>query len=236
MRKLFICMAVMLAGAFGAAAQDWSVTVGNETMTQYLWRGMALTESPTIVPTVTLGYEKDDFSFEIGYCSITELQKSHYLEMDSWAAVTFKGITFMAQNYGCGNNLTIGGYDDQLELSLSYELPFEFLPATFSWNTFVLGDYNEDDARAFSSYAEISLPYQFGNFGIAATVGASPFRSDNVYGNDKFALTNLSLMTGYNFSIGENCELPLFAHYTYNPLFKQHFVMLGCSISYTFGL
>lgn len=227
----------MLAGALGAYAQDWSVTVGTEATTQYLWRGFDIAQSPTIVPTVTLNYEKDDFSFEAGYCSITELQKAHYLEMDMWASATYKGITLMALEQGLGNNLGLGGYDDNFELTLAYELPFEFLPATISWNTFVLGDdYMNDGSRAFSSYAEISLPYQFDNFGIVATAGAVPFKSDQLYETDGFSFTNLSLMTGYNFSIGENCELPLYAQYTYNPLLKQHFVMLGCSISYTLGL
>ena len=237
MRKLLVCAAVLFACVFGAAAQDWSVSVGSEASTQYLWRGFDIAQSPTIVPTVTLNYEKDDFSFEAGYCSITELQRNHYLEMDVWAAATFKGITFMALEQGCGNNLGLGGYDDNFELTLAYELPFEFLPATISWNTFVLGDdYNNDGSRAFSSYAEISLPYQFDNFSVAATAGAVPFKSDQLYETEGFSFTNLSLKAGYNLTVGDNFELPLYAQYTYSPLLKQHFVMLGCSFSYSFDL
>lgn len=233
-------MALMLAGVFGATAQDWSVSVGTEAATQYMWRGYALSNTPTLTPTVTLNYEKDDFSFELGYCSITELQRQHYLEMDVWAAASFKGFTLMAQEYGCGNNLGIGGYSDNLELCLSYELPFEFLPLTLSWNTFVLGDdYNwegDDASRAFSSYAEVALPYKFGDFSVCATAGASPFRSDDMYETEGFSLVNLSLQCGYTFTVGENFELPIYAQYTYSPLFKQHFPVLGCSLTYTFGL
>ena len=245
MKKLFVCAAILFACAFGAAAQDWSVSAGSELTTQYLWRGFAIAESPTIVPTFTLNYENEDFGFEVGYCSITELQRNHYLEMDFWAAATFKGITFMALEQGCGNNLGLGGYDDNFELTLSYELPFEFLPASISWNTFVLGDdYNADGTlfsgpptytRAFSSYIELNVPFQMNNFEVCATVGAVPFRSD-LYGTESFSFTNLTLKAGYNFTVGDNFGLPVYAQYTYNPLLKSNYFMLGCKLNYTIAL
>lgn len=243
MRKLLVCAAVLFSCAFGAAAQDWSVSVGSEATTQYLWRGFDIAQSPTIVPTITLNYEKDDFSFEAGYCSITELQREHYLEMDVWASATYKGITFMALEQGCGNNLGLGGYDDNFELTLAYELPFEFLPATISWNTFVAGDdYNlqadlsNPYKRAFSSYVELDLPFEYKDFSVNATVGATPYRSDLYENEGGFKFINLSLKAGYNFTVGDNFGLPVYAQYTYNPLLKANFVMLGCAFSYTFDL
>ena len=250
MRKLFVCVAVILASVFGAAAQDWSVSAGSELATQYLWRGFAIAHSPTIVPTITLNYEKDDFSFEAGYCSITELQSQYsdfelyqYLEMDAWAAVTYKGLTFMALEQGCGNNLGLGGYDDNFELTLSYELPFEICPATISWNTFVAGDdYNltldisNPYKRAFSSYVEVDLPFEYKDFSLNAIAGATPYRSDLYENESGFNFINLSLKAGYNLTVGDNFGLPVYAQYTYNPLLKQHFIMLGCAFSYTFDL
>ncbi|MBO4417571.1 MAG: hypothetical protein J5801_05600 [Bacteroidales bacterium] len=241
MKKLFVCAAVLFACAFGAAAQDWSVSAGSELTTQYLWRGFAIAESPTIVPTFTLNYENEDFGFEVGYCSITELQRSHYLEMDFWAAATFKGITFMALEQGCGNNLGLGGYDDNFELTLSYELPFEILPATISWNTFVAGDdYNLladlSTKRAFSSYVELDVPFEYNNFSLDATVGATPFRSDLYDNEGGFKFLNLSLKAGYNLPVGDSFELPVYAQYTYNPLLKANYFMLGCKLNYTIAL
>lgn len=246
MRRLFVCAAILFASAFGVAAQDWSVSAGSELTTQYLWRGFDIAHSPTIVPTVTLNYEKDDFSFEAGYCSITELQRSHhpeiqddpYLEMDAWASVTYKGITFMALEQGLGNNLGLGGYDDNFELTLSYELPFEFLPASISWNTFVAGDdYNNDGSRAFSSYIELNVPYEYNNFSVCATAGATPFKSEILYENEGgFKFLNLSLKAGYRLTVGDNFELPLYAQFTRSPLTKQNYFMLGCTLNYTFNL
>lgn len=243
MKKLFVCAAVLFACVFGAAAQDWSVSAGSELSTQYLWRGFAIAESPTIVPTFTLNYENEDFSFEAGYCSITELQRNHYLEMDFWAAATFKGITFMALEQGCGNNLGLGGYDDNFELTLSYELPFEICPATISWNTFVAGDdynlqadFSNPYKRAFSSYVELDVPFEYNNFSVDATVGATPYRSDLYENEGGFKFINLSLKAGYKLTAGENFELPLYAQYTYNPLLKANYFLLGCTFNYNFAL
>ena len=243
MRRLFVCAAILFASAFGVAAQDWSVSVGTEAATQYLWRGFAVGETPTIVPTVTLNYEKDDFGFEAGYCSITELQRNHYLEMDLWASVSYKGFTFTALEQGLGNNLGIGGYDDNFELTIAYELPFEFLPASISWNTFVAGDdynlqadFSNPYKRAFSSYIELDVPFEYNNFSVDATVGATPFRSDLYENEGGFKFLNLSLKAGYKFTVGDNFELPLYAQFTRSPLTKQNYFLLGCTVNYTFNL
>ena len=240
MRKLFICVAALAAFAINVAAQEgaWSVSAGTEASTKYLWRGFAVAETPTIVPTVTLNYEKNDFGFEAGYCSITKLQRNHYLEMDFWASASYKGFTFTVLEQGLGNNLGAGGYDDNLELTLEYELPFEFLPATISWNTFVAGDdYNFDDSRAFSSYIELNVPYEYKNFSVCATAGAVPYKAEYMYENTGgFKFINLGLQAGYKFTVGDNFELPMFAQFTRNPLIGRNYFMLGCSLTYTFDL
>jgi len=240
MRKLFISAAALLLCAINVFAQEgaWSLSVGNEAVTQYMWRGQAVGETPTIVPTVTLDFEKDDFAFEAGYCSITELQGAHYLEMDFWASASYKGFTFTAMEQGLGNNLGIGGYDDNLELTLEYELPFEYLPATISWNTFVAGDdFNLDGSRAFSSYVELNLPYEINDLSLCLTAGAVPYRSEVMYGVESgFRFVNLSFQAAYNFTIGENFGLPLYIQDTYNPIIGKNYVILGCALSYTFDL
>ncbi len=238
MKKFLFSAVAFLLAALNLSAQsgEWSLTVGSEAMSRYMWHGLPLTSSPTIVPAVSVNYGQEDFSFEAGVCSVTELQREHYLEMDIWASATFKGFTFMAQEYGLSNNLGMGGYSDNLELSLGYELPFA-VPASLTWNTFVAGDdFNSDGNRAFSSYVELCIPYDINDFSFSFTAGAVPFLSEEMYGTDGFAVTNLSLQAGYNLSIGENLQLPLYIQDTYSPLLEHNFVVLGCSLTYNFAL
>lgn len=221
-----------MTSVLGADARDWSFSVGTDASTMFIWRGFAVAKTPTIVPAFTFNYAKNGFGFEAGYCSVTELQGDHYLEMDLWATARYKGFTFTALEQGVGNNLGIGGYKDNFELTLIYELPFEHFPASLSWNTFVAGDdFNLDGSRAFSSYIELKVPFRYDRFYVCASAGAVPFKSEIIYQNaGGFKFNNLNLRTGYTLSAGEKCQLPLYAQYTYNPLFKKHFFVLGFSI------
>lgn len=95
-------------------------------------------------------------------------------------------------------------------------------PLYVNWNTMVAGDdmtINDEgeEKRAFSSYLEIgydqSLPY---DITLGAKIGMSPWRSDALYANDRFAVVNLSarLEKAWDF---DACQLTLFAEGSINP-------------------
>ena len=239
MKKTLISLAACLLCAVGAFAQDgsWSVNAGTEAMSQFIWRGTEAALHPTIIPTISLDWENDDCSFELGQCSITELTGDEYLEMDIWASFSYKGLSFTFTEFGMGNNLGIGGYEDNAEVSLAYEFPWS-VPVSLSWNTFVLGDdFNENGKRAFSSYAELAVPYEIGDLTLTGIVGAVPFRSDWTYGNetDSFKLTNVTLNATYNLSL-DNLELPVYAQFIRNPMTKSNYYVLGCVLNLCFDL
>jgi len=236
MKKTLLSMMLCLLGVV-AFAQDgsWSVNVGSEAVSQYIWRGLEVASHPTVVPTFSLDWESEDFSFELGQCTVAELTGDEYLEMDIWASATYKGLTLSLTEYGMGNNLGIGNYADNAELMLAYEFPWS-VPVSLSFNTFVFGDdFNEDGSRAFSSYAEVAVPYEFGDLTLTGIAGAVPFRSDNMYGNsnDAFKFTNLTLNATYNLSM-DNLELPVYAQFVRNPMTKCNFYVIGCVLNLCF--
>ena len=94
--------------------------------------------------------------------------------------------------------------------------------AYINWYTTVAGGdlvYDEagDPKRAWSSYLEIGYEYCFEDYGITlgAQVGMSPWKSD-LYGNDKFAVTNVSLKINKDWEF-EHMTLSLFGQGTVNP-------------------
>jgi len=95
--------------------------------------------------------------------------------------------------------------------------------AYINWYTTVAGgDFNYDEdadtySRAWSSYLEIGYEYCFEDYGITlgAQVGMSPWKSD-LYGNDKFAVTNVSLKINKDWEF-EHMTLSLFGQGTVNP-------------------
>jgi len=94
--------------------------------------------------------------------------------------------------------------------------------AYINWYTTVAGqDLVYDDlgnaSRAWSSYLELGYDYCFEDFGltIGAQVGMSPWASD-IYGNEKFAVTNVSLKIDKEWEVGP-CTIDLFAQGMLNP-------------------
>ena len=95
--------------------------------------------------------------------------------------------------------------------------------AYINWYTTVAGgDFNYDEdadtySRAWSSYLEIGYEYCFEDAGVTlgAQVGMSPWKSD-LYGNDKFAVTNVSLKINKDWEF-EHMTLSLFGQGTVNP-------------------
>ena len=94
--------------------------------------------------------------------------------------------------------------------------------AYINWYTTVAGaDLVYDDLgiakRAWSSYLELGYDYTFEDYGITlgAQLGMSPWKSE-IYGNDKFAVTNISIKINKEWEVGP-CTIDLFAQGSLNP-------------------
>ena len=99
--------------------------------------------------------------------------------------------------------------------------------AYVNWYTTVAGNdlvYGEDEEtgeetyrRAWSSYLELGYSYTWDRIGLTlgGEIGMSPWQSD-LYGNSKFAVTNLSLKLNKEWEVGP-CTIDLFAQGSINP-------------------
>ncbi|MBR1877839.1 MAG: hypothetical protein IJ814_02410 [Paludibacteraceae bacterium] len=93
----------------------------------------------------------------------------------------------------------------------------------FNWFTTIAGqdlvfdDNLSDYKRAWSSYFEVGYDYTFESAGVTlgAVVGMSPWESP-MYGNSKFAVTNISLKVNKEWEF-DHITLDLFAQGTLNP-------------------
>ena len=109
------------------------------------------------------------------------------------------------------------------------ELFGQYARAYVNWYTIVAGDdvlpetdlvkltHGQLEKQAFSSYLEVGYDYTFENIGLTlgAQVGMSPFESP-LYGNDKFAVVNISAKVDKEFDLGV-CTLNIFAQGSINP-------------------
>ena len=140
---------------------------------------------------------------------------NHYYYCDGTSFFNWKSVA----------DIDAEGGTSTTEVWAGYNFSHFFGPnagAYINWYTTVAGgDLNYDDAgdphRAWSSYLEIGYEYCFEDAGVTlgAQVGMSPWQSE-LYGNDKFAVTNVSLKINKDWEF-EHMTLSLFGQGSVNP-------------------
>ena len=150
-------------------------------------------------------------------------------EVDFIASVTAYGASLGYNAYYYCND----GSDHTSELWVGYNFSHAFgenAGAYINWYTTIAGggDLKEEtdlkklaqgitERQAFSTYIELGYDYTFEDYGLTlgAQVGLSPWESP-IYGNDKFACTNLSLKVNKEWEF-EYLTLDLYAVGSLNP-------------------
>ena len=77
---------------------EWSMTVGADATSSYLWRGSKLA-GPSIQPSVYFDYEKGDWAVSLGTWASKALLKDEYNEFDLSVDATWRNITLSLANY-----------------------------------------------------------------------------------------------------------------------------------------
>ena len=150
-------------------------------------------------------------------------------EVDFIASVTAYGASLGYNAYYYCND----GSDHTSELWVGYNFSHAFgenAGAYINWYTTIAGggDLKEEtdlkklaqgitERQAFSTYIELGYDYTFEDLGLTlgAQVGLSPWESP-IYGNEKFACTNLSLKINKEWEF-EHVTLDLYAQGSLNP-------------------
>jgi hypothetical protein len=219
----FFLGGVSLAPLSAEERGDWSMTVGADAVSSYLWRGMSLA-GPSIQPSAYFDYERGDWAVSLGVWGTKSLLKDDYDELDFSVEASWRNLTLTAINYG--ENYTVPWQEGHyLDLGLSYTLS-EDVPVTFSWYSIV----NQAGAP---SYFEVAYDFSVSVVDFSVTMGGIPFASE-YYESDAFGISNLSLMVGHEFEFEHGGTLPVSAQVMYNPMAKGFF--WGVSVGYYFSL
>lgn len=236
---LAIACALLLGGSLAPlCAQesgDWSMTVGSDAVSSYLWRGMELS-GPGIQPSAYFDYEKGDWALSMGAWASKSFVKGDYNELDLSVEVTWRNITLSLMNYREYYGAEFGGSYFDLGLSLTMS---EAIPVTFSWfsvfqpaDGFMDGGSGYDWQSAFPSYFEVAYDFSLSVVDFTIAAGLLPFASD-YYGNDDFGPCNLNIVAGHEFELKHGGSLPISAQVMYNPMWRECF--WGVSIGYYFS-
>lgn len=236
-RRFGIAAAMIAAAATGAMAQDnVEATVSADIVNQYIWRGTECGEA-SIQPTLGVSYK----GLSLTAWGSTEISNAgNPKELDLTLAYAFGGLNIGVTDYwfssggdAAGRYFKYGSANTNhmFEANIGYD----FGPVAVQWYTYFAGnDYNKtnDDGtvdRAYSSYVEVSAPFKLGGCDWTAAVGASPLKTE-LYGNDSFAITNVSLKATKDINITPSFTVPVFAGVAANPCSQKAYFLFGVTL------
>ena len=235
MKKLLLAVVALLSFTCGVSAQTLGFSANEELMTKYFWRGMVGGNFPG--PVAPGG------STDVGL-NFTSADENFYLETYFWTYHTMSAgdwhyaeyqYTLYTELYGA--HLELNHYfGDMGEIGIGYTLPC-IVPASLTYYITLWGDdydlaYNTLK-RQFSSYIELKVPYNVGNWDFQLTFGAVPYRSFYYENEGGFAVNNLLAETSYTFELNDVLSLPIKLAGGYSPLYQApiYYATVGLSVN-----
>lgn len=208
--------------------QEGAVTalLGADLVNQYIWRGQDL-GNVSLQPTLVVEWKGLSLS-AWGSVGLTEATDTK--ELDLTLCYTIGGLNVGVTDYwfNDGSYFQYKAYKTThiWEANIGYD--FGFL--SVQWFTNFAGDdgLNNDGKRAYSSYFELSAPFQLGGLDWKAAIGAVPYATTS-YDANGFCVTNVSLLATKDLVIHKNYHLPVFAGLTANPRSEKLYLLFGVS-------
>ena len=232
MKKIVLFAMALVASAAIHAQETVETTISSDVVSSYIWRGQDL-GSAAIQPTLGVGYKGLSLSAWGSY-GLTDPADTK--EFDLTLAYTIGGLNIGVTDYWFNTGLDADnryfkydahGTNHVFEANIGYDFGF----ASVQWFTNFAGNdgANKDGKRAYSSYAEIVVPFTLATVDWTATAGAVPFATD-FYGTTGFAVTNLSLRADKDIKVTDSFSIPVFGQVIANPCTQNAYLVLGLTL------
>ena len=232
MKKIVLLAIGLVASATAFAQDNVETTVAADFVSSYIWRGQNL-GSVAVQPTLGVGYKGLSLSAWGSY-GLTDPDDTK--EFDLTLAYTVGGLNIGITDYWFSEGLDPAGryfkYDAHGTNHLfEANIGYDFGPLAIQWYTNFAGNdgANKDGKRAYSSYAELSVPFRLATVDWSAAVGVVPFATD-FYGASGFAVTNLSLKAVKTIRVTDSFSLPVFAQVAANPCAQKAYLVFGLTL------
>ena len=233
--KKIVLMAMMIATGMSATAQDnVETTVSGDVVSNYIWRGQDLGDV-SLQPTLGVSYKGLSLT---AWGSVGLTDPLDTKEFDLTLAYTTGGLNIGITDYWFNAGLDpdaryfkydAHGTNHVFEANIGYD----FGVASVQWFTNFAGNdgVNKDGERAYSSYAEVVVPFKLSAIDWTATVGAVPFATS--FYNDwtsGFAVTNVSLKATKEIKVTDSFSIPVFGQIAANPCTQKAYLVFGFTL------
>ena len=234
--KKIVLFALGLVASATALAQDEKekveTTVAADIVNQYIWRGLDC-GNVSIQPTLGIGYK----GLSLSAWGNVGVSKDDVKEFDLTLGYTTGGFNIGITDYW----FSVGG-DDPDNRYFKYDahstnhvfeanIGYDFGVASIQWFTNFAGNdgENKNGKRAYSSYAEVAVPFKLATCDWTATAGVVPYYS-TYYSTTGFAVTNLSLRADKEIKITDSFSVPVFGQVVANPCLQKAYLVFGFTL------
>ena len=231
--KKIVLLAIGLIMSMTTFAQDEiETTVAADVVNQYIWRGQEL-GNVSLQPTLGVSYKGLSLT---AWGSVGLTDPADTKEFDLTLGYTIGGLNIGITDYWFNAGLDpkaryfkydAHGTNHVFEANIGYD----FGVASVQWYTNFAGNdgINKDGKRAYSSYAEVVVPFKLATVDWTATAGAVPFYTTS-YGTSGFAVTNLSLKAAKEIKVTDSFSIPVFGQIVGNPCSQNAYLVFGFTL------
>lgn len=225
--KKTITLLTILFCAISVQAQD--VFINADFVSSYIWRGMD-SGNACVQPSLGVNWK----GLTVYAWGSTEFRNKNN-EIDLSLEYECRNLTLYANNYFTQIEDESFRYFDYsshftghtFEIGAGYMLSKKF-PLSVSWYTVFAGnDYRENEKRAWSSYCELSYPFNIKEVDLSVEAGFTPW--EGMYSN-KFNVVNVGLSATKELKITSGFSLPVFGKLIANPYEEQVYFVFGFSL------
>jgi len=206
-----------------------NLSVGADLVNHYVWRGLMLSNSPSIQPAMSVSYG----GFSFGSWASYSTNPAEFQEVDLFLTYSIGSFTVGINDYynptdSIGKNDQYFSYKKNTSLH-TFEPFIAFSeiggsPFSASASLFAYGnDRDETGKNMYSSYLELSYSTTINDFGLDVFGGATLNKG---YYADKAALVNLGISVSKEMKISESFSIPCKGSFIVNPNTQNVYLVL----------
>jgi hypothetical protein len=230
--KTLTLLLMLTSGTLVSANDSTKVdlSVGTDLVSHYVWRGLLLSNSPSIQPSMGITY----CGFSFGSWASYSVSPSAFQEVDLYMSYSIGSITVGVNDYfnpndslGFDNNYFNYSKNTTLH-SLEPFISFSEIggtPFSATAGVFVYGNDRDDEGNSlYSSYLELSYATNVKDYGLNIFGGAT---LGNGYYASKAAIVNLGVSISKELKVMENFTIPCKGSFIVNPNTQNVFLVFG---------
>lgn len=206
--------------------------LGADIVSNYIWRGQKLGDA-AIQPALSLSYQgltlsalgsipimssgdTKEFDLSIGY----QTGAFNVGLTDYW----FDTADAQPRYFHYGAHSTAHVW----EATIGYD----FGPVRADWYTNIGGadGATSDGKRAYSSYMQLTAPFNLGGLQWTACAGAAPYATSFYSRANGFAVTNVALRAQKSITVSSTFSVPAFGQLVWNPSDEKAWMVFGVSL------